>query len=52
MRIAYRIFVGKPEENRQLERPRCSLEDNIKVYLKEIRCKGGELILLFQHKMY
>jgi hypothetical protein len=29
-RNAYRILVGKPEEERPLERPRCRWEDNIK----------------------
>jgi hypothetical protein len=36
-RHAYRIFVGKPEGKRQLRRPRRTLMDNIKIYLKEIR---------------
>lgn len=33
---AYSILVRKPERKRQLERPRCSWEDNVKIYLKEI----------------
>jgi hypothetical protein len=41
MKAAYRIVVGKPEGKRQHERPRFSMEDNIKMYLKAIRCKGG-----------
>jgi hypothetical protein len=35
MRNAY-ILVGKPEGNILLERSRRRLEDNIKIYLKEI----------------
>ena len=30
--------MGKPEEKRPLERPRCSWEDNIKVDLQEVGC--------------
>jgi hypothetical protein len=30
-RVAYRGFVGKPEENRPLGRPRLRLVDNIKI---------------------
>jgi hypothetical protein len=33
---AYRIFVGKPEEKRPLEKPRCRWEDNIKMDLRDI----------------
>jgi hypothetical protein len=33
---AYRVFVGKPEGKRPLERPRRKWEDNIKTDLKEI----------------
>jgi hypothetical protein len=36
MRNAYKIFVGNPEGKRLLERPRHKLEDNIKMYFKEI----------------
>jgi len=32
----YRVLVRKPERKRTLERPWCSWEDNIKIYLKEI----------------
>jgi hypothetical protein len=32
----YKILVEKPEQKRPLERPRCSWEDNIKIYLREI----------------
>ena len=32
-RNACRVLVGKSEGERYLERPRCTLEDNIKMYL-------------------
>jgi hypothetical protein len=35
-RNAYRILVGKPEENRPLGRPRRVWVDNIKIYHREI----------------
>jgi hypothetical protein len=35
-RNAYRILMGKPEENRPLERPRRRWMDNIKMDLREI----------------
>jgi hypothetical protein len=35
-RNAYRIFVGKPEGKRSLERHRCRSENNIKMDLREI----------------
>jgi hypothetical protein len=31
-----RVLVGKPEGQRPKGRPRCRLEDNIKMYLQEI----------------
>jgi hypothetical protein len=34
----YRILMEKSEENRQLGRPRCRWENNIKMYLREIEC--------------
>jgi hypothetical protein len=36
-RGAYRVLVGKPEEKIPLGRPRCRWEDNIKMYLREVR---------------
>ena len=36
--------MGKPEEKRPLERPRCSWEDNIKVDLQEVGCGGMDWI--------
>jgi hypothetical protein len=32
-RMAYRILVGKPEGKRPLGRPRCRLQENIKMDL-------------------
>jgi hypothetical protein len=32
----YRVLVGKPEGKRPLGRPRCRLEDNIKMDLQEV----------------
>jgi hypothetical protein len=34
-RNAYRLLMGKPEEKRLLQRPRCSSVDNIKMDLEE-----------------
>jgi hypothetical protein len=36
MKNAYRILVGNPEGKRSLGRPMRILEDNIKIYVKEI----------------
>jgi len=36
----YRAFVGKPEGERQLGRPRRRWEDNIKMDIKELGCGG------------
>jgi hypothetical protein len=33
---AYRVVVGKPERRRPLERPMSSLDDNIKIDLREM----------------
>jgi hypothetical protein len=35
-RHVYMILVGKPEGKRQLRRPRCRWEDNIKMDLHEM----------------
>ena len=37
-RVVYRVVVGKPEGKRPLGRPRCRLEDNIKMDLQEVGC--------------
>jgi hypothetical protein len=39
-RNAYRIWVGKPEEQKPLRRPRRRSVDNIKIDLREIRWDG------------
>jgi hypothetical protein len=56
-RGAYRVLVGSPEGKRPLGRTRLRWDDNMKMYLKEVRCKawtgliwlrigkGGELLL-------
>jgi hypothetical protein len=46
MRNAYRIFVGKPEGNRPLGRPRCRWEDNIRRNLREIGWEGVDRIFV------
>jgi hypothetical protein len=46
MRSAYKILVGKPEGNRELRRPRCRWEDNIKMDLRELGSEGGDWIHL------
>jgi hypothetical protein len=47
---AYRIFVGKREGKRQLGRPKCRWEDNIKMNLREIGWSGMGWIDLAQDK--
>ena len=37
-------LVGKPEGNRPLGRPRYRWEDNIKMDLKEVECRGMDWI--------
>jgi hypothetical protein len=39
-RGVYRVLVGKPEGKRQLARPRRRWEDNIKLDLQEVGCRG------------
>jgi hypothetical protein len=39
-RIVYRLLVEKPEGKRPLARPRFRWEDNIKVDLQEVGCRG------------
>jgi hypothetical protein len=48
----YRVFVGKPEGKRSLERPRHRWEDNasIKVDLQEVACGGTDWIELAQDR--
>ena len=47
-RGVYRVLVGKPEGNRPLGRPRRRWEDNIKMYLQEVGCRGMYCIELTQ----
>jgi hypothetical protein len=35
-RILYRVLMGKPEGNKQLERPRRRWEDNSKIAFQEV----------------
>jgi hypothetical protein len=42
-RSVYRVLVGRPEGKRPLGRPRRMWEDNIKLDLREIRDRWGEL---------
>jgi hypothetical protein len=47
---AYKIFVGKPEENRSIGRPRRRWENNIRMGLKEIAWEGMDLTHLAQDR--
>jgi hypothetical protein len=47
-RGVYRVLVGRPEGKRPLGRPRCSWEDNIKLYLREIGIDVANRIQLVQ----
>jgi hypothetical protein len=49
-RNAYRILVGKPEEEKPLGRPRCKWVDNIKIDLREIGWDGMDWIDLAQDR--
>ena len=40
----YKVLVGKPEEKRQLGRPRRRLVDNIRMDLQEVGCGYGDWI--------
>jgi hypothetical protein len=50
-RGVYRILVGRPEDKKPLERPRCRWEDNINVDLKEIGIDGANWIRLAQDRV-
>jgi hypothetical protein len=39
-RCVYRVLIGRPEGKRQLGRPRCTWEDNIKMDHREIGIDG------------
>jgi len=43
-RGVYRVLVGKPEGKRPLGRPRRRWEDDIKMDLQEMRCRGTDWI--------
>lgn len=38
LRNSYKMLVGKLKGKRPLQRPRRKVEDNIQMYLKEVRC--------------
>jgi hypothetical protein len=44
------VFVGKPGGKRSLGRPRRRWEDNIKMDLQEVRCRGMDWIELAQDR--
>lgn len=46
MRNEFNILFIKPEENKLLGRPKRRLEDNIKMYLSEIRLEVMDWIYL------
>jgi hypothetical protein len=50
-RISYRIFVGNPEGSNTLARTKRRWEDNIKLYLKELRWGGVNRIRLMWDKL-
>ena len=49
-RGAYRVLVGKPEGKRQLGSYRRRWEDNIKMNLQEMGCRGMDWIDLGQDR--
>ena len=46
----YRVLVGQPEGTRPLGRPRHRWEDNIKINLQEVECRGKDWIELAQDR--
>jgi hypothetical protein len=50
-RGVYRVLVGRPEGERQLGRPRCRWEDNIKMDLREIGIDGTKWIQVAQDRV-
>ena len=50
MRGVHRVLVGKPEGKRPLGRPRRRWEDNIKMYLQEVRGGCGDWMELAQDR--
>jgi hypothetical protein len=51
VRVVYWVLVGRPEGKRQLGRPRCRWEDNIKMDLREIGIDGSNWIRLAQDRV-
>ena len=49
-RAVYRVLVGKPEGKRQLGRPRHRWENNIRMDLQEVGCRGKDWIKLAQDR--
>jgi len=49
-KFLYRVLVGKPEGKRPLARPRSRWEDNIKMDLEEVGCRGMDWIELAQDR--
>jgi hypothetical protein len=50
-RGVYRVLVGRPEGKRQLGRPRCRWECNIKMDIREIGIDEANWIQLAQDKV-
>jgi len=46
----YTILVERPEGKRELGKPRCKWEDNIKMDLEVVRCGGMDWIELDQDR--
>jgi hypothetical protein len=49
-RDVYRVLVGKPEGKRPLWRPRHKWEENVKMGLQEVGCRGMDWIDLTQDR--
>jgi hypothetical protein len=49
-RGVHSVLVGKPEGTRPLRRPRRRWEDNIKMDLQEVGCRGMDWIELAQDR--
>jgi len=49
-RVVYRVLMGKPEGKRPLGRPRHRWEDNIKMDVQEVGCRGMDWIELAQDR--
>jgi hypothetical protein len=47
---AYKIWLGKPERKRQLRRPKCRWEDNIRMNLRETGWEDVDWIHLAQDR--